>query len=199
VPVFIFSHHHFPILFSVMEDLFKKFVNAGVGFVSLTTDRVQKTIDTLVKESKLSEKEGAKIMDELKKNGETKRKELEKQVQGLAAKMMKTVGVAPNSDVEELKRTVKGGSKSTLASGGGVKNGATKPAAKAPASKTASAAKGAAASATSKAASTVKKAADKTSATASKTQKSAAGSAGAAKKDENKATGAGASSSNANS
>jgi len=98
-----------------MEDLFKKFVNAGVGFVSLTTDRVQKTIDALVKESKLSEQEGAKIMDELRKNGETKRKELEKQVQGLAAKMMKSVGVAPNSEVEELKRTVKGGAKSKSA------------------------------------------------------------------------------------
>jgi polyhydroxyalkanoate synthesis regulator phasin len=183
-----------------MEDLFKKFVNAGVGFVSLTTDRVQKTIDTLVKESKLSEKEGAKIMDELKKNGETKRKELEKQVQGLAAKMMKTVGVAPNAEVEELKRTVKGSAKSasTPAAAGSTK-GAAKPAAKAPASKTAAAAKGAVASSTSKAASTVKKAADKTSAAASKTQKSAAGSAGAAKKEENKAAGAASSSSQANS
>ncbi|UOG73529.1 hypothetical protein MTX78_15525 [Hymenobacter tibetensis] len=94
-----------------MEDLFKKFVNAGVGFVSLTTDRVQKTIDALVKESKLSEQEGAKIMDELKQNGETKRKELEKQVQSIASRVMKTVGVAPNAEVEELKRTVKGGSK----------------------------------------------------------------------------------------
>lgn len=172
-----------------MEDLFKKFVNAGVGFVSLTTDRVQKTIDTLVKESKLSEKEGAKIMDELKKNGETKRKELEKQVQGLAAKMMKTVGVAPNAEVEELKRTVKGSAKSASAA-------SAKPAAKAPASKTAATAKGAVASATSKAASTVKKAADKTSAAASKTQKSAAGSAGAAKKEENKAAGAASSQAN---
>ncbi|WBA43609.1 phasin family protein [Hymenobacter canadensis] len=174
-----------------MEDLFKKFVNAGVGFVSLTTDRVQKTIDTLVKESKLSEKEGAKIMDELKKNGETKRKELEKQVQGLAAKMMKTVGVAPNSEVEELKRTVKGSAKSSSASAA-----SAKPAAKAPASKTASAAKGAVASATSKAASAVKKAADKTSAAAGKTQKSAAGTAGAAKKEENKAAGAASSQAN---
>lgn len=152
-----------------MEDLFKKFVNAGVGFVSLTNDRVQKTIDSLVKESKLSEKEGAKIMDDLKKNTDAKRKELEKQAQSLASKMLKTVGVAPNSELEELKRSSKSAGKSATPS------------------KAASAAKGAAASATSKAASTVKKAADKTSAAAGKTQKSAAGSAGAARKAENKA------------
>ncbi|MBT9393735.1 hypothetical protein KLP40_11225 [Hymenobacter sp. NST-14] len=158
-----------------MEDLFKKFVNAGVGFVSLTNDRVQKSIDALVKESKLSEKEGAKIMDDLKKNTDSKRKELEKQAKGLADRLMKTVGVAPNSEVEELKRSVKG-SKSADSS--------TK---KSAPSKTASAAKGAVASATSKAAGTVKKAADKTSTAASKTQKSAAGKVGAAKQAENKA------------
>lgn len=144
-----------------MEDLFKKFVNAGVGFVSLTTDRVQKTIDTLVKESKLSEQEGAKIMDELKKNGETKRKELEKQVQGIASRMMKTVGVAPNSDVEELKRTVKGSSKSAAPA---APKASAKPAAKAPVAKAAAAPKAAAAN-TSKAAG---------KATAGKTQKPAA-------------------------
>ncbi|RFP64105.1 hypothetical protein D0N36_15945 [Hymenobacter lapidiphilus] len=164
-----------------MEDLFKKFVNAGVGFVSLTNDRVQKTIDSLVKESKLSEKEGAKIMDDLKKNTDAKRKELEKQAQSLASKMLKTVGVAPNSELEELKRSTKAGGKS--ATGSTAASGSKKAAP----SKAGSAAKGAVASATSKAASTVKKAADKTSAAAGKTQKSAAGSAGAAKKAENKA------------
>lgn len=150
-----------------MEDLFKKFVNAGVGFVSLTTDRVQKTIDALVKESKLSEQEGAKIMDELRKNGETKRKELEKQVQGIASRVMKTVGVAPNAEVEELKRTVKG-SKSTTAA---APKASAKPAAKAPAVKAPAAAKSAAAD--------TSKAATKTSTTASKAAKPAA-----AKKEE---------------
>ena len=157
-----------------MEDLFKKFINAGVGFVSLTNERVQKSIDALVQESKLSEQEGAKIMDDLKKNTDAKRKELEKQAQGLAARLLKTVGVAPNADVEELKRTVKG-TKSSAASAA--------PAKKAPAAKTAAPAKAAAAGATSKVAGTVKKVADKTSATAGKAQKSAAGKAGAAKKD----------------
>jgi len=158
-----------------MEDLFKKFVNAGVGFVSLTNDRVQKSIDALVKESKLSEQEGAKIMDDLKKNTDAKRKELEKQAQGLAARLLKTVGVAPNADVEELKRTVKGSKPSSAAA---------IPTKKAPASKPATA-KAAAAGTASKAAGAVKTAAVKTSTAAGKTQKTAAGKAGAAKKEAN--------------
>lgn len=157
-----------------MEDLFKKFINAGVGFVSLTTDRVQSTIDALVKESKLSEQEGAKIMDELRKNGETKRKELEKQFQGLTSRLMKTVGVAPNSEVEELKRTVKG-SGSKAASASGSKSGAA-------ASKSGSTS---AAGATSKAAGTVKKAATSTANAAGKAQNSAAGKTGAETKKSN--------------
>jgi polyhydroxyalkanoate synthesis regulator phasin len=155
-----------------MEDLFKKFINAGVGFVSLTTDRVQSTIDALVKESKLSEQEGAKIMDELRKNGETKRKELEKQFQGLTSRLMKTVGVAPNAEVEELKRTVKG-SGAKAASGSGSKGGSS-------ASKSGA---GSAASATSKAAGTAKKAATGAASAAGTAQKSAAGKAGAEAKN----------------
>ncbi|MDU0372376.1 phasin family protein [Hymenobacter endophyticus] len=157
-----------------MEDLFKKFINAGVGFVSLTNERVQKSIDTLVQESKLSEQEGAKIMDDLKKNTDAKRKELEKQAQGLAARLLKTVGVAPNADVEELKRTVKG----SKASGA-----AATPTKKASAAKTAAPAKSATASTASKAAGTVKKAATATGTAAAKTQKAAAGKAGAAKSE----------------
>ncbi|MET4109121.1 hypothetical protein [Hymenobacter sp. UYP22] len=167
-----------------MEDLFKKFINAGVGFVSLTNERVQKSIDTLVQESKLSEQEGAKIMDDLKKNTDAKRKELEKQAQGLAARLLKTVGVAPNADVEELKRTVKGSKAS----------GAAATPAKKAAAKTAAPAKSAAASTASKAAGTVKKAATATGTAATKTQKAAAGKAGAAKPES---AGAGSAESNA--
>ena len=116
-----------------MEDLFKKFINAGVGLVSLTNERVQKTIDTLVKESKLSEQEGARIMDDLKKNTDTKRQELEKQFQGLTSRLMKGAGLATNADVEELKRTVKGSSKAAApaAKGGAASASAKKPAASA--------------------------------------------------------------------
>ena len=154
-----------------MEDLFKKFINAGVGFASLTSDRVQSAIDSLVKESKLSEQEGKKIMDDLKKNSETKRKELEKQFSGIASKLMKSVGVASNSDVEDLKRSVKGGSKSASASKSSPAKSSAKPASSAPA----------------KAAGATKKAADKVSSAAGTAQKSAAAKAGAAKKAAPKA------------
>ncbi|UOQ71691.1 phasin family protein [Hymenobacter cellulosilyticus] len=161
-----------------MEDLFKKFINAGVGFVSLTSDRVQTTIDALVKESKLSEEEGKKIMDDLKKNSETKRKELEQQFSSIASKLMKSVGVASNADVEELKRSVKAPAKSSGATAAAASKGGAKTAAK-PASST-----------TTKAAGATKKAADNVSSAAGTAQKSGAAKAGAAKSSGSKSGGA---------
>jgi polyhydroxyalkanoate synthesis regulator phasin len=70
-----------------MDDLFKKFINTGVGFLSLGNKRVQTALDKLVKESKISEQEGKKIMDDLLKSGESKRKDLEKQLQTLAGSL----------------------------------------------------------------------------------------------------------------
>ena len=141
-----------------MEDLFKKFVNAGVGYIAQGSKSVQSTIEKLVKDSKMTEQEGKKILDELLKSGESKRMELEKQFQGLADRVKSTVGLG----------NAKGKSKS----------GAKKPAAKStakPASKPAS-------SAASKAAGAIKKVADKVSSAAGTVQKSAAANAGAAKK-----------------
>lgn len=136
-----------------MEDLFKKFVNAGVGYIAQGSKTVQSTIEKLVKDNKMTQEEGKKIVDELLKSGETKRAELEKQFQGLADSVKKSVGL--------------GDAKSKA-----------KPAAKSAAPK---AAAKPASSATSKAAGTVKKAADKVSTAAGSAQKSAAAKAGAAK------------------
>ncbi len=141
-----------------MEDLFKKFVNAGVGYIAQGSKSFQSTIEKLVKDNKMTQEEGKKIVDELMKSGETKRAELEKQFQGLADRVKSTVGLGDSK------------AKSKAAP----KKAAAKPAAK-------SAAKPAS-SAASKTAGAVKKTADKVSTAAGSAQKSAAATAGAAKK-----------------
>ena len=141
-----------------MDDLFKKFINTGVGFLSQGNKAVQTAIEKLVKESKISEQEGKKIMDDLLKGGEAKRADLEKQFKGLTDDLKTRVG---------LKGQAKPAAPAVKA----------KPAAKAPAAK-----KPAATGATAQAAGTAKKAADKVSAAAGKAQRSAAAKAGAPKK-----------------
>ena len=141
-----------------MDDLFKKFINTGVGFLSQGNKAMQSAIEKLVKESKISEQEGKKIVDDLLKNSEAKRTDLEKQLKDLTDDLKNRVGL----NAEPEKKTTSSKSKSTSKS---AKSAAKKPAT----------------SATATAAGTVKKAADKVSATAAKTQRSAAAKAGAAK------------------
>ena len=47
------------------ENIFKKFVYTGVGFLSLTADKFKTAIDELVSDNKLSESEGKKIIQVL--------------------------------------------------------------------------------------------------------------------------------------
>ena len=147
-----------------MDDLFKKFINTGVGLVSQGNKAMQTAIEKLVKESKISEQEGKKIVDDLLKNSETKRHDLEKQFKTLTADLRTRVGLDAGTD-EKKKPTPPAKAK----------------AAAKPAAKTATAKKPAT-STTAQAAGTVKKAAAKVSDAAAKTQRSAAAKAGAAKK-----------------
>ncbi|KAA9327135.1 hypothetical protein F0P96_18025 [Hymenobacter busanensis] len=156
-----------------MEDLFKKFIYAGVGFVSRTNDRVQDTINQLVKENKLSQSEGEKIMSELMKNTDTKRKEFETQLSSIAKRVMKGMGVASDSDVAELKKAVRGGSKSSSSA-------AASKTATSSTGGTKKASSGSSSSAAGKAAAAPKAAAKAAGAASTAAKKSAAGSKGGA-------------------
>ncbi len=85
-----------------MENLFKKFVYTGVGFVALTTERLKNTIDGLVGDGKISEDEGKKIVDDFMKNTETKKDELENQFGSVIEKIVKSFNFATVSEVDEM-------------------------------------------------------------------------------------------------
>lgn len=153
-----------------MDDLFKKFINTGVGFLSQGNKAVQTAIEKLVKESKISEQEGKKIMDDLLKSGETKRADLEKQFKTLTADLKSRVGLKGEGEGKKATATATKAKPAPKAA----PKPAAGPAAKAPAVKKAAASPAAVG--------TVKKAADKVSAAAEKAQRSAAAKAGAPKK-----------------
>ena len=90
-----------------MEDLFKKFVYTGVGLVSLTADKLQKSIDKLIDEEKISEKEGKKIVDDFFKKTESKKKEFEKQLQGVTEEVVKKFDFSKAKEILELNKRVR--------------------------------------------------------------------------------------------
>ncbi len=90
-----------------LEGLFKKFVYTGVGLVALTKDRLQKTIDEMVKEDKISENEGKKMVTDFFKNTESKKNELEDQLKKVVDKAVSKFKYASSSSLEELANRIK--------------------------------------------------------------------------------------------
>jgi len=85
-----------------MEDLFKKFIYTGVGWISITAEKFKKTIDKFVDDGKISSEEGKKIVDDFLKNTETKRDELENQFKSVVDKVIKSVSFAKKEELKEL-------------------------------------------------------------------------------------------------
>jgi len=90
-----------------IEGLFKKFVYTGVGLVSLTKDRLQNTIDEMIKDEKISEKEGEKLVSDFFENTESKKNELEDQLKGVVTKAVSKFQFASSSKLEELTNRIK--------------------------------------------------------------------------------------------
>jgi polyhydroxyalkanoate synthesis regulator phasin len=93
-------------MYKNMEDLFKKFLYTGVGLVALTAEKIQKTVDRLVSEDKLTTDEGKKIVDEFVKNTQTKKEEFETQLRSITEKVIRSFDFATAHELNELKKRV---------------------------------------------------------------------------------------------
>jgi len=69
-----------------MEDLFKKFLYTGVGLVAMTTEKIQKSVDKLISDGKLSIEEGKKLIDKLVQEGKLSTDEGKKVIDDLVQK-----------------------------------------------------------------------------------------------------------------
>jgi len=90
-----------------MEDLIKKFVYTGVGLASLTAEKLQKSIDKLVDEDKISEKEGRKIVNEFFKKTESKKKLVETQIGKITEEVISKFDFSKAKEILDLNKRVK--------------------------------------------------------------------------------------------
>jgi polyhydroxyalkanoate synthesis regulator phasin len=85
-----------------MDDLFKKFVYTGVGLVSTTFEKMQKSVEKLVDEDKISQEEGKKLVDDLFKNTESKREEFEAKIKKITEEVLVRMNLATQSQLHDL-------------------------------------------------------------------------------------------------
>jgi polyhydroxyalkanoate synthesis regulator phasin len=89
-----------------MEDLFKKFIYTGIGWISVTTEKFKDAIDGFISDGKISESEGKKIVDDFLKNTETKKDEIETQFGSVVDKIIKSFSFATTTEVDALEKKV---------------------------------------------------------------------------------------------
>lgn len=89
-----------------MEELFKKFLYTGVGLVTTTVESVQKQVNTLVEEGKITETEGKKVVDDLLEDVDQKKDEYEGKVRGLVENILAKFDFPTRNEVESLEAKV---------------------------------------------------------------------------------------------
>ncbi len=89
-----------------MEDIFKKFLYTGLGLAALTIEQVQKGVDELVSNKKISKEEGRKIVEDVVQKTTSKKEELEGQFKKLAEEVMEKFSFSRSKELEDLKRRV---------------------------------------------------------------------------------------------
>ncbi len=91
-----------------MQDLIKNFLYTGVGLVALAAEKVQTVADDLVKQGKISQEEGKKIVDDFFKTSENRREEFEAKVKKMTESLTGKLDIFAKEGVNELRDRLEG-------------------------------------------------------------------------------------------
>ncbi|MCD4676503.1 MAG: phasin family protein [Desulfobacula sp.] len=90
-----------------MFDLLKKTILTGIGIASMTKDKIEKLGKKISEESKLTAEEGKKFINDLLKQSEKAKDDLEAQVQKLVKKALKKFNIPTREDLNRLEKRIK--------------------------------------------------------------------------------------------
>ncbi len=85
-----------------MIDIFKKTLYAGIGMAFLTKERIEEMASKLAEESKLSEAEGRKFVNEIINRSEEAKQGFEKTIQEAVDTAFRKLDLPRRSDVQRL-------------------------------------------------------------------------------------------------
>jgi|LGVF01.1.fsa_nt_gb polyhydroxyalkanoate synthesis regulator phasin len=90
-----------------MFDLLKKTMLTGIGIASMTKDKIEELGKKISAESKLTEEEGKKMVNDLLKQSEKAREDLEAQIQKLVKKSLEKLDIPIREDLNRLEKRIK--------------------------------------------------------------------------------------------
>jgi len=90
-----------------MENPLKQFLYAGMGLASLTTEKVQSTLDELVEKGKISDSEAKKVAEDVIANLNGKREDFEDKLGDIVGNVAEKLNYVKREDYENLQKRVK--------------------------------------------------------------------------------------------
>lgn len=89
-----------------MIELIKKAVYTGMGAASLTKDKLDEFSRELINVGKISEQEGEKLVNELRKKADESKESLRQQTESMVEATLQRMHLAKLTDVERLEREI---------------------------------------------------------------------------------------------
>ena len=89
-----------------MTDIIKKTMLTGIGLALKTWEEVESLAKELADQTRMSEKEGSKFLDELQKKYEESQKKLEARVEKSVKQFLKKMDIVTRDDLKALKKDI---------------------------------------------------------------------------------------------
>jgi polyhydroxyalkanoate synthesis regulator phasin len=90
-----------------MISLIKKSLLTGIGLALIAKEEVEDLVKELVKKGEMSEKEGTKFLDDLRKRYDDTQERLEEKVQKAVKDFMKKADVVTGDELKGLKKEIR--------------------------------------------------------------------------------------------
>lgn len=86
-----------------MFEFIKKAIFIGAGLASMTADKIEETVNEIVKKGDLTEKQGRELIQELKERSTKVRKDLLEKVEKVVAETLQKLNIPTRKEIEELR------------------------------------------------------------------------------------------------
>jgi poly(hydroxyalkanoate) granule-associated protein len=100
-----------------MKDFIRKSMLVGMGLATVTREKIEQTIDELIKKGEMSEKEGKEAIDELVEKSKEMKKDLTDKVENMVSDTLKKLNIPSRDEFQELKDKVERMDKSPKSKG----------------------------------------------------------------------------------
>jgi polyhydroxyalkanoate synthesis regulator phasin len=89
-----------------MKEFIRKSMLVGMGLATVTREKIELTIDELIKKGEISEKEGKEAIDELVEKSKEMKKDLTDKVENMVSDTLKKLNLPSRDEFQKLKDKV---------------------------------------------------------------------------------------------